>query len=123
LLRARLLCDGEYYEKAKHELEGYKPENEKNELEYTYRMGRIYHNWNKTEKAIPFYLQTITNGEGLPYYFAANSALQLGLIYEKQNKFMLAKFYFSKVLEMEFEEYQFSISNKAQAGLNRIKGK
>lgn len=123
LLKARLLFDGGYYESAKHELDGYKSDNKRNGLEYTYRMGRIYHNWNKINDAIPFYLQTITNGEKLPYFYAANSSLQLGLIYEKKNDFKLAKFYFSKVLSMDFDEYQFSINNKAQAGLNRIKGK
>ncbi len=123
LLKARLLFDGGYYARAISELEGYKSGNIKNELECTYRLGRIYHNWGKTDEAISSYKQTIKTGEALPYYFAANSSLQLGLIYEKRKEFDLAKTYYSKVLDMDFEEYQFSISNKAQAGLNRIKGK
>jgi len=123
LIKARLLFDGGYYARAKHELDGFKASDKKSGLEYTYRLGRIYHNWGKTEEAIPFYKETIRNGDRLPYYFAANSSLQLGMIYEKRNDYTQAKIYYSKVLDMDFEEYQFSISNKAQAGLNRIKGK
>lgn len=123
LLKARLLFDGGYYARAVRELENFKSTDTKSGLEYTYRKGRIYHNWGKTDEAIPCYKETIKNGEKLPYYFAANSALQLGVIYEKRNNFALARSYYSKVQDMDFDEYQFSISNKAQAGLNRIKGK
>lgn len=123
LLKARLLFDGGYYEQAKHEIDGFKTGNKNSEIEYIYRLARIYHNWGKTDEAIDAYKETITKGEKYPFYFAANAALQLGLIYEKQKNYLLAKEYFSKVLDMDFEQYQFSISNKAQAGLNRIKGK
>jgi tetratricopeptide (TPR) repeat protein len=123
LLKARLLFDGGYYAKATSELEGYKPGNTKNKLELTYRLGRIYHNWGKMEFAIKYYKETITAGADSPYYFAANSALQLGIIYEKRKEYELARQYYEQVLDMDFDEYQFSISNKAQAGLNRMKGK
>jgi len=123
LLKARLLFDGGYYSRALFELEGFKAGDPKNELEYSYRLGRIYHNWGKINEAIPYYKETIKGGEKLPYYYAANASLQLGIIYEKRNDFSLARMYYSKVFEMDFDEYQFSISNKAQAGLNRIKGK
>jgi len=123
LLKARLLFDGGYYARAIHELDDYHTSDNKNKLENTYRLGRIYHNWGKTEQAISYYELTIKEGENLPYYFAANSALQLGMIYEKNKEYSQAQMYYAKVLDMDFEEYQFSISNKAQAGLNRIKGK
>jgi len=123
LLKARLLFDGGYYARAKHELDGYKSTDTRSGLEYTYRLGRIYHNWGKIDEAIPHYLETIKNGSALPYYYAANSSLQLGLIYEKRNDYTQARKYYSKVLDMEFDEYRFSITNKAQAGLNRIKEK
>jgi tetratricopeptide (TPR) repeat protein len=123
LLKSRLLFDGGYYERAIRELSGYKTTDKKNKIEYTYRLGRIYHNWGKTDDAIRYYKETISQGEKLLYYFAANSSLQLGMIYEKNNDYFRAREYYSKVLDMDFDEYQFSISNKAQAGLNRIKGK
>jgi hypothetical protein len=123
LLKARLLFDGGYYDRAQHELEGFKPIGAKDELEYTYRLGRIYHNWGKPDQAISYYMETISKGDKLPYYFAANASLQLGILYEQRRNFTQARLYFSKVLDMSFDEYQFSISNKAQAGINRIKGK
>jgi len=123
LLKARLLFDGGYYERAISELEGYSSTEAKNSLEYTYRLGRIYHNQKKIEEAIKYYKATIKDGEKLPNYYAANSALQLGLIYEKRKENALARLYFSKVLDMDFDEYQFSIKNKAQAGMNRIKNR
>jgi hypothetical protein len=123
LLKARLLFDGGYYARAINELANYKSTDVKSGLEYTYRLGRIYHNWEKIDKAIPYYIETIQKGEKLPYYYAANASFQLGMIYEKRSDFALARIYYSKVLDMDFDEYQFSISNKAQAGLNRIKGK
>jgi tetratricopeptide (TPR) repeat protein len=123
LLKARLLFDGGYYERALHGLENYTSSDTKSGLEYTYRIGRIYHNQGKTDEAIRYYKQTIQYGEKLPYYYAANASLQLGLIYEKRYDFALARNFYSKVLDMDFDEYQFSISNKAEAGLNRIKGK
>jgi hypothetical protein len=122
LLKARLLFDGGYYERAISQLEGYASADAKNNLEHTYRLGRIYHKQGKQEEAIRYYKTTIKDGEKLPYYYAANSALQLGLMFEKRKDYTQAKIYFSKVLDMEFDEYQFSIKNKAQAGLNRIKG-
>jgi len=121
LLKARLLFDGGYYSRAIATLENFTPYNKNAETEYTYRLGRIYHNWGKTGQAIIYYTQTIQTGEDSPHYYAANSALQLGLIYEKRKEYALARAYYSKVLDMDFEEYQFSLSNKAQAGLNRIK--
>jgi tetratricopeptide (TPR) repeat protein len=123
LLKARLLFDGGYYARAKQDLDGYKATDVKTGVEYVYRLGRIYHNWGKIDDAISYYEETIKKGENLPYYFAANSSLQLGIIFEKRNDFIRAKKYYLRVLEMDFDEYQFSITNKAQAGLNRIKGK
>jgi hypothetical protein len=127
LLRARLLFDGGYYEKALAAITGSKTtgflKNTKDSLEFSYRIGRIYHEWGKTETAIPFYLQTIENGSKSPYYFAANAALQLGIIYEKKENYNKAAEYFKLAQSMKNEEYKNSINQKAKAGLNRIKNK
>jgi tetratricopeptide (TPR) repeat protein len=123
LLKARLLFDGGYYANAIHELDDFKATDAKTGLEYTYRLGRIYHNWGKIDEAVPHYRETIKAGEKMPYYYAANAALQLGIIYEKRNDFASARTYYTEVLSMDFDEYHFSITNKAQAGLNRIKRK
>ena len=49
-----------------------------------------------TDKAIDYYEKTLKNGLSSEYYFAANSALMLGLIYEEKMQFGLAKKYFQK---------------------------
>jgi hypothetical protein len=124
LLKARLLSDGGYYQKAIDILIEKKPSDfcisTKDYLEYTYRLGRIYDEWGFSTKAIPFYELTIKNGSELSYYFAANSALHLGLIYENNNDKTKAKYYYELCSTMKNTEYKTSISQKAKAGLNRI---
>jgi hypothetical protein len=127
LLRARLLFDGGYYDKALMAITGSKTIgfllNSKDSLEFSYRIGRIYHEWGKTENSIPFYIKTIENGYNSQYYFAANSALQLGNIYENKGDFTKAEEYYELAQSMKNEEYKNSINQKAKAGLNRIKNK
>ena len=126
LLKARLLFDGGYYERAMKELTVENKDflkNDRDSLEYTYRLGRIYHGWGKTDDAIPYYLQTIKNGSESEYYYAANAALQLGLIYEKRKDYQKARLYYEKARNMKNEEYKNSISQKAKAGLSRIEDK
>ena len=127
LLKARLLFDGGYYEKALAAITSSKTtgflKNSRDSLEFSYRIGRIYHEWGKTETAVPFYMKTIENGSESPYYFAANAALQLGIIYEKKGDFKTAAENYELAQSMENKEYKNSINQKAKAGLNRIKDK
>ena len=124
LLTARLLFDGGYYQQALDTLTNKKPDefciSTKDYLEYTYRMGRIYDDWGNYTSAIPFYEITITNGSAFTYYFAANSALQLGLIYENLKDTVKAKYYYELCSTMKNTEYKNSINQKAKAGLNRL---
>lgn len=124
LLRARLLFDGGYYERAQQELAGLPLDSfpkYKDQLEVTYRLARIYQKTEQEEKAIDLYDKTITNGSSSTFYFAANSALMLGMIYEDKNNLDRAEEYYSKCLAMGRHQYQNSIDQKAQAGLDRIK--
>ncbi|MCD4747066.1 MAG: hypothetical protein K8R58_12285 [Bacteroidales bacterium] len=125
LLRARLLFDGGYYSKAMNELsmQENKLRNSKDSLECTYRLGRIYHEWGKIPEAIPYYKKTINDGAKFIYYYAANSALMLGFIYENQSDFKNAKYYFTKAQSCNNKEYKNSINQKAKAGLNRIENR
>ena len=68
-----------------------------------------------------YYMQTLKNGTGSRYYFAANSTLLLGMIYEERNEPEKAKAYFEQCLSLDNHEYQNSIDQKAQAGLDRLK--
>jgi len=126
LLKARLLCDGGYYERSIAEIAGMKPGDFtrlKDQLEVTYRMGRIFHRTNDFDKALDYYEQTLKNGVHFTYYFAANSALQIASIYEKQGNKDKAIHYYQTCLAMRNHDYQNSIDQKAEAGLDRLGGK
>ena len=123
LVKAQLLFDGGYYERALDELADYNRSSSKTEhgsLEYLYRLARVYHESGKTTEAIRYYNLTITKGQDKPWYFAANAALQMGMIYENMRKYDLASVYYKKSLSMNPTEYRNSISQKAEAGLSRI---
>jgi tetratricopeptide (TPR) repeat protein len=127
LLKARLLFDGGYYEKSMAELYGFAGTKAISvfhlKLEYTYRKARVYDESQKTGDAIHWYKETILMGADDPGYYAANAALHLGLIYENLNQYKLAEQSYQKCLDMDFREYNFSISQKAKSGLNRIKNR
>lgn len=126
LLRARLLFDGGYYQEALTELTSSTSnylENQRDSLEYHYRIGRIYHEWGKAEASITYYEKTIQQGAESEYYFAANSALKLGNIYEDQGEFKKAEYFYERAQSMDNKEYKNSINQKAKAGINRIESK
>jgi len=126
LLKARLLFDGGYYERALADLTKNNTNflsSPKDSLEFYYRLGRIYDEWGKPSQAIPHYKRTIDTGAESEYYFAANSALKLGLIYERNGDLEKAANYYEQATSMENKEYKNSIDQKAKAGLNRIENK
>jgi tetratricopeptide (TPR) repeat protein len=123
LLRARLLFDGGYYKQAGDLLAIMTPDDfsdPKDKLEFIYRRARIYHLKGQEPMAISTYRQVIDAGVAGPWYFAANSALNLGLIHEQKGDFSQAEYYFRKCLALKYSEYKSSISQKARAGLNRL---
>ncbi len=122
LIKARLLFDGGYFARAEQVLlaADTKNFNEHDQLEYSYRLGRIYDEWGKTKQAIAKYRYCIATGKDTPYYFAANSALHLGYIYENQGDTVMAQTLYRQCLDMDFEEYQNSITQKAKAALGRL---
>ncbi len=123
LLKSRLLFDGGYYNEAYTSLirankEDFKTTKE--QLEFIYRLGRIQHKKENYNKAIYYYQMAIKNGDSYAYYFAANAALNLGIIYEELENNQKAKYYFEQCLNMKAHEYQRSIDQKAKAGLKRL---
>ncbi len=127
LLKARLLFDGGYYTKAYAQLEHVNVAqltSEKEKIELVYRKGRICQESGKTSQAIDLFHEVINSAADMPYYFAANSALQLGFIYEQSKQYSLARTYYKKAYSFKHNrEYQGSIENKAKAGLKRIENK
>ena len=127
LLKARLLFDGGYYEEALVLIELNKKQldlnNERDSLELTYRIGRVFDAWGKPDQAIKYYKQTIEEGSESAFYFAANAALKLGNIYENKQDYKQAAFYYEAAQSMENEEYKNSINQKAKAGVQRIENR
>lgn len=122
LLRSRLLFDGGYYSDALKVLASVKTASllsAKERVEYIYRLARVYEKLNDREKAIRYYIETIRLGKHETWYFAANSALLLGQLHEKEKDFNKAAHYYRLCLDMNNHEYENSIEQKAQAGLNR----
>jgi len=127
LLKCRLLFDGGYYTEAARVFKLNNPKvvlkTGKDILEYNYRMGRIYDKSGNAAGMIKYYQKTIELGREKPYYFAANAALHLGYYFENQKNYDKAKTYYRLCLDMDYDEYRNSITQKAKAGLNRIKNK
>ena len=124
LLRARLLFDGGYYNRAEQELAVLKAKDLstlREQLELSYRKGRIAHRQEQIGQAVKYYEQTLINGMTQSYYFACNAALQLGLIYEAQHDIEQAKFYYKKCLSLHPDQYRTGLHQKAKSGLNRLK--
>ncbi len=124
LLKARLLFDGAYYDKAILIINGIEVNNLKllrDKIEYYYRLGRLYDKMNNWNNAIANYQKAINLGKTSSYYYSANAALNIGHIYESKKDFYKAKYYYKQALDMPRHGYQNSIDDGAKAGLNRIK--
>jgi tetratricopeptide (TPR) repeat protein len=123
LLKARLLFDGGYYQKAYTLLSGIHPIEYKDkyqQLEYTYRLGRILQGLERFPEAIQYYAQTIESGKAEPWFFACNAALQTGLIYESTHKKQAAIKAYNTCLSINPDEYRTGLHQQAKAGLVRL---
>ncbi len=125
LLRARLLFDGGYYARAKTILDTMETLRltKDGQIERVYRYARIAQRQRNNPLAKKEYRQTIIIGNLSLRYFAANAALKLGEIYESEDSLTLAKSFYEKCLDLNFDEYKNSIHGKAKESLLRIQGK
>lgn len=123
LLRARLLFDGGFFQRAQQELlqKGvtyFKTENEK--AEYYYRLGRINEGLEKYDEAIDAFDVVIKNYSYLKEFFAPASALYGGIAWEKKGNTAKAKDYFNKCLSYDSYPFKDSFDQKAYSGLERL---
>lgn len=124
LLKVRLLFDGAYYKKALHLLDEHPVSSfseQKDQLEYTYRKGRVLHGLKRYNEAIKAYEKTIAEGKNSPYYFACNAALKMGEIYERQMRYDKSKQAYRLCLSIDPDEYRTGLHQQAKSGLNRLK--
>ncbi len=123
LLKARLLFDGGYYQKALAILPTALPEKytlAKDKTEYYYRLARINEGLSKDQLAIENYQIAINLGKNLTFYYAARSALQMAKIYEQKKNFTKAKTYFNTAISFKNHEFETGIENQAKEGLKRM---
>lgn len=122
LLKAKLLNDGGNNEQALSILLKMENINEENQLEYYYRLARVYDELNDFEKAILHYQKAIDLGKNATEYYAARAALQTGYLFEKNGNKTEALKYFNLVLSLDDHEFKNSLDQRAKASINRIKG-
>jgi tetratricopeptide (TPR) repeat protein len=125
LLKARILNDGGYNDQAIALLldktaNGFS--DPVDQLEFTYRTGRIYDDMNRDDSAVKNYLTAISLGENRTEYYASRAALQIGMIYEKQGNKPMAVQYYKKCLAMKDHDYKDSMDQKAKSGIARCSG-
>lgn len=123
LLQARILIDGGFNGQALTRLQQLDPNKlsgVSDRLEYAYRIGRAYEETDDFQKAVQYYQQAINTGKDLRDQFAARSALQMALIYERHNQRKEALQYFRLCLSMKHHDFQASIDQQAKAGINRL---
>ncbi len=123
LLKARLLFDGAYYQKAFDLLKNNSSRdfaNKREQLEFTYRLGRILHGLKRYDEAIQNYGKTINSGKEEPWFFASNAALQTGKIYEATHRTKLAIRFYNLCLSISPDEYKTGLHQQAKAGLGRL---
>jgi tetratricopeptide (TPR) repeat protein len=123
ILRVRLYTDGGYYKEAREVLQTIVPSDLltlKDQTEFYYRKARLAHKTGEISVAKLFYTQSIDMTGENPWYFAPNSALQLGYIAQAQKEFATARMYFEKALAYKRHEYKSSIDSKAKSALDQL---
>ena len=123
VLKARFYFDGGYYSRAMAQLSNKNVNSlslNRDKIEYYYRIGRINDKINKNYEAVLNYQKAIALGKETSYYFAANSALMIGNIYEEIKEYKKAAIYYNQAIDMKSHDYQTDIDNDAKAGLKRI---
>lgn len=123
LSKVRFSTDGGYYKEAAAVLQTISPldlPTAKEQTEYYYRKARLAHGTGELSAAKLFYQQSIDMTKNNPWYFGANSALQLGYIAKAQKDFLNARKYFELALSYQRHEYKNSIDSKARTELELL---
>ena len=123
LLKARLLFDGGYYNRAADAISAVNEAELVGEqiIEFPYRAARIAAARQRNEEASQLYRQTIAIGQDSPAYFACKSAVELGRMAESQRLTKAAEAYYELALDMHPAEYGPGLHQQAKAGLARLR--
>ncbi|HEX5624882.1 MAG TPA: hypothetical protein VFX48_02610 [Saprospiraceae bacterium] len=123
LLRARLLCDGGYGQKAQETLMPFRDayyKDPQRRLETAYRLGRIYQLKKENDAALNAFEDTWKFDPAIQSYMAANALLQAGFIHETAGRKQQARNHYEKLLQSKPLQYRKSLHQKAKSGLARL---
>lgn len=119
-LRARLLFDGGYFERALQELSAIERNITTNEeAEFLYRKSRILFEQRKYNDALTGFFGIINRHEKSEDYHLT-SLYYIGLTYERAQNSEQAKQFYKRVLAEKSGAYKASLQQKAKAGLLRL---
>ena len=90
-------------------------------LERQYRLARIYDKTGQWKKAIAAYSKTIAIGKTSKNYYAGNSALLMGYLFENETDTLSAIQAYEQCLDMDFVVYRNSIQTKARQQMKKLK--
>jgi tetratricopeptide (TPR) repeat protein len=127
LLKARLLCDGGYFDAALGVMELINPDKMTEiayRLEFYYRMGRILQLSGRPDQAILELSKAYIDGKSSPFTFATRSALNLGKIYEDKKEYALASQWYQRCEEVYSSLHTTEgVKDEAEKGVKRLRGK
>ncbi|MTI40512.1 tetratricopeptide repeat protein [Fulvivirga lutimaris] len=121
IMKLRLATDGGFYHLADSIISKQPSlQSVKDTVEYDYRLARLYHKKGYLASCIDLYKSVLNYNNQENWYFAPNSALMLGYIYQEKNELELSRLYLRKAMSFKHHEYKNSIDTKAEAALNTI---
>lgn len=127
LLKARLLCDGGYFDEALAMISSIDPDGLDEisyRLEYHYRIGRIRQLTLHTKEALEAHTKAYDEGKSHPYTFAARAALQLAKIWEQEKDYARAYEWYNRCLTAYSSAHTTEgVKEMASKGAKRLKGR
>ncbi|AZQ62022.1 tetratricopeptide repeat protein [Flammeovirga pectinis] len=123
IYHSRILFDGGQYEASIRTLIDIDSRNLNinDKLEYNYRFARSKHALKDTSLAIKYYLTVLElAGDKPKEYYPANSALNLGKLYESKGDMTNAEIYYNKAKSYPKHTYKNSIDSEAKRRLNSL---
>jgi len=126
LLKARLLCDGGYFNEAlaiMNSIDNESLAEKAYQVEFSYRLGRIFQLSGEKDKAIEALTKAFNDGKYEPLTFATRSALQLGRIYEEgKDKDQALKWYQNCLDTFDPSHTTAGVESSAQKAMRKLKG-